>query len=45
MYLDPSDARKTATPCKKVDRARELMEMANQRAAGLGHVPSMGHPS
>ena len=27
-----------------VDRARELMEMANRRAAGLGHVPSMGHP-
>jgi class 3 adenylate cyclase/tetratricopeptide (TPR) repeat protein len=28
----------------KVDRACELMEMANRRAAGLGHVPSMGHP-
>jgi hypothetical protein len=21
-----------------------LIEMANRRAAGLGHVPSMGHP-
>ncbi|HEY3720747.1 MAG TPA: AAA family ATPase [Roseiarcus sp.] len=28
----------------QVDRARELMELANRRAAGLGHVPSMGHP-
>ena len=28
----------------KVDRARELIEMANRRAAELGHVPSMGHP-
>ena len=28
----------------KVDRARELIEMANRRAAGLGHVPSMAHP-
>jgi predicted ATPase/class 3 adenylate cyclase len=28
----------------KVDRARELIEMANRRAAGLGHVPSMGYP-
>jgi hypothetical protein len=28
----------------KVDRARELIEMANQRAAELGHVPSMGYP-
>jgi class 3 adenylate cyclase/tetratricopeptide (TPR) repeat protein len=28
----------------EIDRARELIEMANRRAAGLGHVPSMGHP-
>ena len=28
----------------EVDRARELIEMANRRAAGLGHVPSMGYP-
>jgi class 3 adenylate cyclase/tetratricopeptide (TPR) repeat protein len=28
----------------EVDRARELMEMANRRAAELGHVPSMAHP-
>ena len=28
----------------KVDRARELIEMANRRAAELGHVPSMGYP-
>ncbi len=28
----------------EVDRARELIEMANRRAAELGHVPSMGHP-
>ena len=28
----------------KVDRARELIEMANRRAAGLGHAPSMGYP-
>ena len=28
----------------EIDRARELIEMANRRAAGLGHVPSMGYP-
>jgi class 3 adenylate cyclase/tetratricopeptide (TPR) repeat protein len=28
----------------EVDRARELIEMANRRAAELGHVPSMAHP-
>jgi predicted negative regulator of RcsB-dependent stress response len=28
----------------EVDRARELIEMANRRAAALGHVPSMGYP-
>ncbi len=28
----------------KVDRARELIEMANRRATELGHVPSMGYP-
>ena len=28
----------------EVDRARELVEMANRRAAELGHVPSMAHP-
>ena len=28
----------------EVDRARELIEMANRRAAELGHVPSMGYP-
>jgi len=28
----------------KVDRARELIETANRRAAELGHVPSMGYP-
>jgi tetratricopeptide (TPR) repeat protein len=28
----------------EVDRARELIETANQRAAELGHVPSMAHP-
>jgi class 3 adenylate cyclase/tetratricopeptide (TPR) repeat protein len=28
----------------KVDRARELIEMANRRAAELGHAPSMGYP-
>ena len=28
----------------EIDRARELIDLANRRAAGLGHVPSMGHP-
>jgi predicted ATPase len=28
----------------KVERARELIEMANRRAAKLGHIPSMAHP-
>ena len=28
----------------KVDRARELIETANRRAAEFGHVPSMGYP-
>ena len=28
----------------EVERARELIEMANQRAAELGHAPSMAHP-
>ena len=28
----------------EVDRARELIEMANRRAAEIGHVPSMAHP-
>jgi class 3 adenylate cyclase len=28
----------------EVDRARELIELANRRAAELGHVPSMGYP-
>jgi tetratricopeptide (TPR) repeat protein len=28
----------------EVERARELIEMANRRAAELGHVPSMAHP-
>jgi hypothetical protein len=28
----------------KIDRARELIEAANRRAADLGHVPSMGYP-
>ena len=28
----------------EVDRARELIEAANRRAAELGHVPSMAHP-
>ena len=28
----------------EVDRARELIEMANRRATELGHAPSMGHP-
>jgi tetratricopeptide (TPR) repeat protein len=28
----------------KVERARELIETANRRAAELGHVPSMGYP-
>jgi class 3 adenylate cyclase/tetratricopeptide (TPR) repeat protein len=28
----------------EIDRARELIEMANRRAAGLGHAPSMGYP-
>ena len=28
----------------QVDRARELIEMVNRRAAELGHVPSMAHP-
>jgi len=28
----------------EVDRARELIERANRRAAELGHVPSMGYP-
>jgi class 3 adenylate cyclase/predicted ATPase len=28
----------------QVERARELIEMANRRAAELGHAPSMAHP-
>jgi tetratricopeptide (TPR) repeat protein len=28
----------------EVERARELIEMANRHAAELGHVPSMAHP-
>ena len=28
----------------EIDRARELIEIANRRAAELGHVPSMAHP-
>jgi hypothetical protein len=28
----------------EVERARELIEAANRRAAELGHVPSMAHP-
>ena len=28
----------------EVDRARELIETANRRAAELGHIPSMAHP-
>jgi class 3 adenylate cyclase/tetratricopeptide (TPR) repeat protein len=28
----------------EVDRARELIETANRRSAGLGHAPSMGYP-
>jgi tetratricopeptide (TPR) repeat protein len=28
----------------EVDRARELIDMANRRAAELGHAPSMAHP-
>jgi class 3 adenylate cyclase/predicted ATPase len=28
----------------EVDRARELIETVNRRAAELGHAPSMGHP-
>jgi predicted ATPase len=28
----------------EVERARELIEMANRRAAELGHAPSMAHP-
>ena len=28
----------------EVDRARELVEAVNRRAAELGHAPSMAHP-
>jgi tetratricopeptide (TPR) repeat protein len=28
----------------EVDRAHELIELANRRAAGLSHAPSMAHP-
>jgi hypothetical protein len=34
----------TAWQLGEVDRARELIETANRRAAELGHVPSMGYP-
>jgi hypothetical protein len=34
----------TAWQFGEIDRARELIELANQRAAELGHAPSMGYP-
>ena len=34
----------TAWQLGEIDRARELIELANQRAAELGHAPSMGYP-